>query len=293
MTGQGEKRPEILGVKSIILALSGHLVFFLLCWCVASFSFKTKETVIPIDLTVVVNENLDGKEDEPPPLNESKPEMPPPAPKPKAEAPPPELDKNVDAVEVVKEKPKKKEKRPEKKKPEKKKEPEKKKPEPPKKSREELLRERIERMRKSATTVKTPIVVKNVPSGDGRTEKKTLSEAEIRKRLGQGYRPGRREQLASGERQRCLSLIQMALDSKWRELSPAVEREGVVLLSVNFDRAGRMVNCRLTKSCGNAVSDRAALTVASRVGYIAGLSPEFIEEFRRETLTIRYKVESR
>jgi protein TonB len=214
-------------------------------------------------------------------------EPPKPPPKPEVEAPPPKLEKAVDAVEIVKEKPKKKPKAPEKKKP-----PEKK-PEPPKKSREEILRERMERMRKSATTVKTPIVVKNAPSGNGRTEKKTLSDAEIKKLLGQGYRPGKREQLASSERQRCLSLVQMALDSKWREISPPVEREGIVHLSVNFDSAGRMSNCRVVKSCGNAVSDRAALTVASRVGYIAGLSQEFISEFSRSPLTIRYKVEAR
>jgi TonB family protein len=239
---------------------------------------------------VVVNENLDGKDDEPPPLEESKVEPPKPPPKPEVEAPPPKLEKAVDAVEIVKEKPKKKPKAPEKKKPPEKKE---KKPEPPKKSREELMRERMERMRKSATTVKTPIVVDNAPSGNGRTEKKTLSVAEIRKLLGQAYRPGKREQLASSERQRCLSLVQMALDSKWREISPPVEQGGMVHLSVNFDRAGRMVNCRIVKSCGNAVSDRAALTVASRVGYIAGLSQEFISEFSRSPLTIRYKVEAR
>lgn len=290
MTLRGESRPKVLGAKNLAVALAGHLIFFILFWMFAKISFRERETVIPIDLTVVVNENLDGKEDEPPPLEQSKPEPPKPPPEPKVETPPPKLDRNVDAVEIVKEKPKKKPKAPEKKKPPEKKE---KKPEPPKKSREELMRERMERMRKSATTVKTPIVVKGAPSGNGRTEKKTLSDAEIRKLLGQGYRPGKREQLSSSERQRCLSLVQMALDSKWREISPPVEQGGMVHLSVNFDRAGRMVNCRIVKSCGNAVSDRAALTVASRVGYIAGLSPEFISEFNRSSLTIRYKVEAR
>jgi TonB family protein len=148
-------------------------------------------------------------------------------------------------------------------------------------------------MRKSATTVKTPIVVKNAPSGNGRTAKRTLSDAEVLKLLNQGYKPGTREQLATSELQRCLSLIQMALNSKWAEMAPAVDREGTVLLSVNFDSAGRMVNCRIARSCGSAVSDRAALSVASRVGYIAGLSPEFISKFRNSALTIRYKVEAR
>ena len=284
-----KKRPEVLSTKTLIVALLIHMAFFFAFWIFSIVNFKPKEVVIPIDLTVVVNENLDGKENEPPPLEESEPE-PPPEPKPevKVEPPPPPKVENVEAVEVVKEPEtekksvKKVEKKPEKKPA--------KKPEKPKKTKEQLLRERIAKMRKSATTVKTPIVVKDVPSGDGRTSRKTLSDAEVRRLLNQGYVPGRSEQLAASEAQRCASLIKMALDRRWSEVSPTIDREGMVVLEAQFTDAGRLVNCRIVKSCGSVISDRAALSVASTVGIVFGLSPEFIASSRKSPVLINYNV---
>ena len=284
-----KKRPEVLSTKMLIVALLIHVAFFSAFWIFSIVNFKPKEVVIPIDLTVVVNENLDGKENEPPPLEESEPE-PPPEPKPevKVEPPPPPKVENVEAVEVVKEPEtekksvKKVEKKPEKKPA--------KKPEKPKKTKEQLLRERIAKMRKSATTVKTPIVVKDVPSGDGRTSRKTLSDAEVRRLLNQGYVPGRSEQLAASEAQRCASLIKMALDRRWSEVSPTIDREGMVVLEAQFTDAGRLVNCRIVKSCGSVISDRAALSVASTVGIVFGLSPEFIASSRKSPVLINYNV---
>jgi TonB family protein len=285
-----ETRPQVLGTRTLVVALLLHVAFFLVFWIVSLLNFKPKETVIPIDLTVVVNENLDGKEDEPPPLEQTKPEPPPPPPKPepKVEPPPPPKAEKVEAVEMVKEPPKKKEeKKPEKK--EEKKE-EKKKPEPPKKTREQIMKERIAQMRKNATTVKTPIVIKNVPSGNGRTDKKRLSDEEVRKLLNQGYVPGRSEQIAQSEMQRCASLIKMALDRRWSELSPTIDREGTVVLEAQFTDAGRLINCRVVRSCGSALSDKAALSVASSVGVIFGLSPEFIAKSRNSPIQINYSV---
>lgn len=284
-----KKRPEVLSTKTLVVALLIHMAFFSAFWIFSIVNFKPKEVVIPIDLTVVVNENLDGKENEPPPLEESEPE-PPPEPKPevKVEPPPPPKVENVEAVEVVKEPEtekksvKKVEKKPEKKPA--------KKPEKPKKTKEQLLRERIAKMRKSATTVKTPIVVKDVPSGDGRTSRKTLSDAEVRRLLNQGYVPGRSEQLAASEAQRCASLIKMALDRRWSEVSPTIDREGMVVLEAQFTDAGRLVNCRIVKSCGSVISDRAALSVASTVGIVFGLSPEFIASSRKSPVLINYNV---
>ena len=284
-----KKRPEVLSTKTLIVALLIHMAFFSAFWIFSIVNFKPKEVVIPIDLTVVVNENLDGKENEPPPLEESEPE-PPPEPKPevKVEPPPSPKVENVEAVEVVKEPEtekksvKKVEKKPEKKPA--------KKPEKPKKTKEQLLRERIAKMRKSATPVKTPIVVKDVPSGDGRTSRKTLSDAEVRRLLNQGYVPGRSEQLAASEAQRCASLIKMALDRRWSEVSPTIDREGMVVLEAQFTDAGRLVNCRIVKSCGSVISDRAALSVASTVGIVFGLSPEFIASSRKSPVLINYNV---
>ena len=61
------KKPEVLGARSVGLAVALHVVSFLLLYLFAMLHLKPRETAIPIDLTVVVNENLDGEENEPPP----------------------------------------------------------------------------------------------------------------------------------------------------------------------------------------------------------------------------------
>lgn len=289
-----------MSTANVVLALVIHVVCFLGFFLFARLHFKQKETVIPIDLTVVVNENLDGNEDEPPPLDDPppkpleppKPVTPPP--------PPPKVDTKVDAV--VKE--------PEKKKPEKPKEtleerlkrmresvkdkpesPKKEEPKKPEKTKEELLKERMEKMRNSAKTVK--IKVPDAPSGNGRTERQTRTPEEIAKLLGQGYKPGKTTQIATSTMQLCLSKIQMAINARWSQVNPRIGAEGYVLIAVRFNSAGQMVNCRLSESCGDKTSDSAALTVVRSVGPIAGLDKEFLREFGKQDLVIRYKVVAR
>ena len=288
------RRPKVLDGGNVVVALIIHVAFFLGLYVFAVFHglFDKPEEVIPIDLTVVVNENLDGKENEPPPLQKPDPPKPkpaPPKPKPKPKEPekPKELEKIVTNI-VTKVDKKQEEKKPEKKE-------EKKKPEEPKKTAKELREERIKKMRESAKTVnkKVTIEVKNAPSGDGRTTKKTLTDAQIRDLLNQGYKPGTSEQLASSEMQRCLSLIQMAIKDKWDKMALKIGNNGTVLLSVQFNSSGGLVNVRLAKSCGDRLSDDAALSVARSVSSIPGLSQEFISQFRREPLTVRYYVSNR
>lgn len=295
-----ERRPEVLSTANVVLALVIHVACFLGFFFFARFHFKPKETVIPIDLTVVVNENLDGNEDEPPPLDDSPPKPPLP-PKPVTPPPPPpKVDTKVDAV--VKE--------PEKKKPEKPKEtleerlkrmresvkdkpepPKKEEPKKPEKTKEELLKERMDNMRKSAKTVR--IKVPDKPSGNGRTAKQTMTEAQIRDLLNKGYTPGSKTQLATSTMQLCLSRIQMAINARWSQVNPRIGAEGYVLIAVRFNSAGQMVNCRLSESCGDKTSDSAALTVVRSVGPIAGLDKEFLREFGKQDLVIRYKVVAR
>ena len=273
-----EKRPDVMCTANVVLALVIHVACFLGFFLFARIHFKPKETVIPIDLTVVVNENLDGNENEPPPLDDPPPK-PPETPKVVTPPPPPpKVDTKVDAVVKEKEKPKKPEKKPPEKKPEVKKD-EPKKPEPPKKeepkkpekTKEELLKERMEKMRNSAKTVK--IKVPDKPSGNGRTERQTMTEAQIRKLLSDGYVPSSKTQVATS--------------------TMRIGAEGYVLISVRFNSAGQMVNCRLSESCGDKTSDSAALTVVRSVGPIAGLDKDFLREFGKQDLVIRYKVESR
>ena len=294
MTFDEESRPQVFGFANFAKAVLLHLAVFLFFYGFAKLHFRPKEAVIPIDLTVVVNDNLDGDENEPPPLRQPDPPPPPtPRPEPKP-VEPPKADEHVRAVEEIREKPSPKppEKKPEPKPPEKKPE-----PKPPEKTPEELRRERelarkkrMEEMVSRATKVKTPITVRDQPSGNGRTARQTLSQKDILDKFNQGYRPGRTEQLAANELQRCISLIQMALDRQWEALSPTVDRSGVVYLTVQFSNAGRMQNCRISQSCGSAASDRAALNVANSVGVIVGLGPEFIAQSQKQPVTIRYTI---
>lgn len=301
-------RPKVLSAAMLVVALALHVAAFAVFWAVAVAQglFEKKETVIPIDLTVIVNENLDGVEGEPPPLlNPPEPEPPkpkakkpePPKPKPKDPEKPKPLEQIVTNVVVKAEKDKDKKKDRDK---DRKKDPkadEKKKPEAPKKTAAELRKERMERIRSRAKVVNGKKVAIEVPdakeSGNGRTGRQTLSKAEIRRLLDQGYRPGTENSLATSEKQRCLSLVQMAIEDRWDKMMPKIGREGSVLLSVRFNSAGGLVDVRLQRSCGDALSDQAALSVARSVTSIRGLSAEFLSEFRKEPLTVFYRVRGR
>ena len=293
------RRPKVLDGANVAAALVVHLVAFLGLYVFAVFHglFDKPEEVIPIDLTVVVNENLDGKENEPPPLQKPdppkpkpKPEPPKPKPKPKEPEKPKELEKIVTNIvqKVEKKQEKKEEKKQEKK--------EEKKPEPPKKTAKELREERLKQMRESAKTVSKPVTieVKNAPSGDGRTAKSTLNDPKkILELLNKGYKPGTSDQIAKSEMERCQSLVKMAIKDRWDKLAPKIGNNGTVLLSVQFNSSGGLINVRLAKSCGDRLSDDAALSVARSVSAIPGLSDEFKSKFRSEALTIRYYVSNK
>ena len=283
-----EQRPEVYSGRNVGIAFGVHLALVLICLLVAFVNgfLKPKETVIPIDLTVVVNENLDGDENEPPPLaNEQPPEPEPEPPKPPEPEVVPEVVPDVPAVEKVPEKPKVEEKKVEKK-PEKPKEPEK-----PKKTKEELLKERLEQMRKNATFVKKKVTieVKNVPSGNGRTDRKTLTDAQIRDMLNKGYVPGKSNQLAASEMQLCLSLIKQAFYAKW-DRPPWTESLKPMVVRVWFGAGGRVVNYKLEQGSGDARADASIMQAARLVGTVRGLTPDFIKEYRTSGIPIRFTV---
>lgn len=270
MIGDRESgKPPVLGVRSVGLALAGHIVVFLLLYSFALLHLRPKEAVIPIDLTVVVNENLDGEENEPPPLSNDRPEPPKP-PEPKPPEAPPAAEEKIEAVEQIAEK---------------KPEP----PKPPEKTKEQLREERIKRMRESAKLIDRPvkIEIKNKPSGNGRTERQTRTEAEIRRFLDQDYRPGTKTQLAADETQRCISLIRAAFYNKW-DRPPWTDSLKEMLLSVQFDMSGRVKGYRLLKSSGDAKADATVRQAAALVHMVTGLSTDFLRE--NPEVTIRFKV---
>ena len=279
--GYGEdKLPAVISRRTLAIALVIHLSFFVVFWifAVCHGLFDKKEEIIPIDLTVVVNENLNGKEDEPPPLKKVEPPKPQPKPKPKPKVK--ELEKPKELEKIVTNIVTKVDKKEEKKESEK-----------PKKSAKELREERMKKMRESAKQVnkKVTIEVKNRPSGDGRTQKKTLSDAEIQKLLNMGYKPGTSEQLAASDAQLGYSLIKMAVEDKW-EVPPWTDTLRPMTVRIWFGGGGRVVNYKLEKSSGDAKADRSILSAASRVGAIPGLPPAFIDAYKSKGIPCQFTV---
>ena len=280
--GYGEdKLPAVISGRTLAFALVIHLSFFIGFWlfAVCHGLFDKKEEIIPIDLTVVVNENLNGKENEPPPLKKVEPPKPQPKPKPKPKVKEPEKPKELEKIvtNIVTKVDKKEEK---------------KEPEKPKKTKEQLRKERMEQMRKSAKQVKAKVTieVKNAKeSGDGRTAKKTLSDAEIQKLLNMGYKPGTSEQLAASDAQLGYSLIKMAFEEKW-EKPPWTDTMRPMTIRVWFGPGGRIVNYKLESSSGDAKADQSIKSAASRVGSVPGLPPAFIDKYRSSGVPVRFTV---
>ena len=282
------QRPKVLSKRNLAIALVLHVSTFVLFWLYAACHdlFDKEEEIIPIDLTVVVNQNLDGKENEPPPLKKVEPEppkpKPQPKPKPKVKKPekPKELEKIVTNV-VAKVDKKAEEKRPEKKK-----------PEPPKKTAKELREERMRKMRESATQVdkKVTIEVRTAKaSGDGRTARKTLSDAEVMRRLNEGYKPGTSEQIATSELQLGYSLIKQTFEEKW-DKPPWTDTLKPMTIRVWFGGGGRIVKYNLERSSGDRKADQSILSAASRVGSIPALPAAFVDKFKRSGVPVQFTV---
>lgn len=269
---QRGERPKLLTTATMVAAAIVHAIFFI-ALIVFEKCFKSSEPdVIPMDLTVVVHENLDGNENEPPPTEPPKPEPPPPPPPPKPEPPPPPKPEIVeDAVVKVHDKTKK---------PEKKVKP----PKEQEKSKKPTLEERIREMRERAKdTTNRPKPQK--PQPNGRTEKRPPNWKEL---LNQGYKPGRTTQLATSEEQRCLSLIKMAFESKW-ERPPWTDTLKPMVVKVKFGPGGVILAYNLTSSSGDAAADQSILSAARRVGSVRGLTADFLNKYKGG-LEIRFTV---
>lgn len=269
------ERPKIITGKNIGYAVLAHILLFLSFYLFA-IPFKSRPVVIPIDLTVVVNENLEGEENEPPPEKPVEP-LPPPPPEPpkpivKPPEPPPKVEEKLEAVEMVKEK--KKEEKKEKPKVEEKKV---EKPKPPEKTKEQLMQERIERMRNSAKDVKTPPKKPvDPPKNNGKTDKRPQ---DWEKRLNQGYKPGATTNLAASEEQLCLSLIKQRFESKWDK--PAwTDTLKPMIIRCKFGPGGKLIAYNITQSSGDRAADQSILRAASLVGSVPGLTQSFIDKYK-------------
>lgn len=279
-----EQRPKVLDPRVVFIVFLSHIAFFVGLWVVAIIKEwipEKQEEIIPIDLTVVVVENLDGKPDEPPPLKKPEPPPPPPPqppkPKPKPKPKEPEKPKELDkiATNIVE----KVEKAPEKKDP----------PPEPKKTKKELREEKLKRMREKAKDTKLKPTTPTTPQPNGRTDKKTLTDAEIQKLLNAGYIPGSSTNLAASEEQMCYSLIKQAFEEKWDK--PAwTDTLKPMVIRVWFVAGGRIANFKLEQSSGDPKADATIKSAASRVGMVRGLTAGFIEKHGKSGVPVRFKV---
>ena len=266
-----EKKPEVASGRNVAAAVVLHILLFAALWFFGQLELVKKELVIPIELTVVVDTPP------PPPKEEKKPveEKPkPPKPPPKKEDPP----KPKEAVEQIQVKTNKivKVDKPKEEKPK-----EEKKPEAPKKTAAELREIRYKAMRDSAKDV---TVKANPP--------KEKPPPDFKELLAAGYKPSETNQIASNEVSRCTKILTNALDDKWREISPQTGAPGFVHITITFSRGGAIARHSLAKSSGDRLSDAAAMKVVGSLGTLRGLSAAFLEKYSKESITIRYKIES-
>jgi TonB family protein len=150
----------------------------------------------------------------------------------------------------------------------------------------------MRKMRESAKVVNTKVTieVRNAKaSGNGRTARKTLSNAEIQKLLNMDYKPGTSEQLAASDAQLGYSLIKSAVEDRW-EVPPWTDTLKPMTVRIWFGGGGRVVNYKLERSSGDAKADRSILSAASRVRAIPGLPPAFIEAYKSKGIPCQFTV---
>ena len=252
-----ERRPEVMCPTDVVIAVALH-VACLLGFCLFAYvHLKPKETVIPITLT----------------FTKQAVEMP----KPSEEVPKRPLDvpaipeSSVSRQEVTRAKAVVKNPL---------------KPIVQKKTRAEREKEQIDRIRRAARPVE---IKRTMPSVKERAEVHAKTEDQIRRELGAGE-PHKVAPLSASIIQYCIARVQMAINARWAQVNPRIPADGEVQIAVRFNAIGRMVDCRIVKSCGNKASDDTALMVVQTVGPIPGLDKEFLREFRHQDLIIRYTV---
>lgn len=258
-------------------------------------AFRTKELSIPVDFTVVLEENLiepnipDAPQNSAKHAQEPEPQREPEAePAPNVPEPEPLPEPPKDAIAVEKKKP------PEKKRePEKKKEPAKKAEKPPEKKPEPFKKGRRVDATKPAQQPKFEDLYKpfdpSKPVSTKPLTDKMLSRAEIEKALLAGARAGTRNMIPEDEMSRCVLLVRRAMHEAWDQPGAGEAGSRPALLDIRLDSAGRVVSYRIRQSSGSAFFDQTVLKAAANVAPIRGLSVAFLKQY--ETLTVEFKLE--
>ncbi len=273
--------------KAVFISGVIHVAFVLLVVCSSAVSgcifAEKKETIIPMEFLVVVEENAaDRLAEEPnetvePPPEEPTPAPPPPPPPPLDPLPAPEPLPPPPPVEVKPDPPKKVEKKTEEKKKTETKKPEKAKPKPKPKPKPIKIGERV-----------GPVTTGKKDRSKAATAQKTLSDAEIKKLLGQGAKAGNKTQIPKDEASRCFGAIQSTFKAKCEayglEASPTGREP---MLKISFGSGGRVTNISIARSSGNAAFDQQALQACRQVKRVAGLSESFLSDYKSVEIQLR------
>ena len=266
-----------LSWRTFGIAFAVHVALFLFFWGMGIINFRKPDVIIPIDMTIVppwAQQTDDPEPDPNPPPPEVKQETPPPkAPEPEKV----EVKPNVEAVEKVVEK-----KKPEKvdlkknaklvKKPPK--------PQPPPKSLKDTAKLNPAKPLERPPDLKIPDTVKTF--GKGTAHDKPLKDIDMKKMLDQGYRYGAKNQIATSEEQRCVSLIKQAILREWNKES-FKWYSGLKPIEVEFHlgSGGVVQNFKIRSGSGDADVDRTAVSALNRLKgqKIYGLTAQFLEQF--------------
>ena len=247
----GDRLVSPVSLACALLLHAAVLGLFTLLAC--SPTKKPPENIEIMDLTVVIDENLDKPPDdlkpdkEPPKPPEPKPPKPP-EPKPPKDDPPKIDEPKADAVVKTVD------------------------PPPPK-----PFQKGTRVTRKDDPPKPFQRGARAVGNGP-RTEKK-LSQAEIERLLRMGARPGTKNQMPTDELSRCFSLIKMRFCEIWDRQKPSWSPNlRTALLEIRFGPGGKVVQTSLSRSSGDAEVDRSIRSAASAMGTVYGLTADFIRE---------------
>lgn len=270
--GDGERvENSPVTVRTLTKALVVHLVVFgffaLLAWMLKGC--EPDELPPPTELTIVPPWAVQTDDPEPDPL-------PPPdeTPQPQPKVKPPPAPKAPDVVPdaVIKEKPK-----------EKPKEPPKPKEKPDFKKNAKFVKESVQPPK--PVDLRDKAKFKDIPPEIPRTGKATAADKpmtpeEFNRLMNQGYQIGARNQLATSEEQRCVSLIKRAIQAEWDKedfnwfpgLSP-------LKVELKLGLGGQVLGFRILRGSGSAEVDQTARAALNRLRSIPGLSQSFLRKF--------------
>ncbi len=258
--------------RALGLSIALHLAVIVFFWGMAKLLFPTPDVIIPMDLTIVPpwaeqTDDPDPDPNPPPkdePVGRTVPVSRPPEPEPPVGRIVPD-EPPIEAVEQVKEKPKKKKEKPK-----------------PLNLREKAKLVKTPPkpldLRRNAKKIDPPPNMRKV--GKGTAHDKPLSPEEFMKLMNQGYRIGARNQIANDEVTRCVSVVAQAIRREWDKESfkwhPGLQ---AVQVELQLGPGGVVRGFRIIGGSGDAEVDRTARSALNRLKYIPGLSASFIQQF--------------